>query len=236
MDAVAINYKFILEDGEEIDFDVSFDPQSLELLGPLPVVRPDWTKLDFHQCPNCPYTPDAYSHCPVAVNLIPLMQSFNRFSSHDIVYIEVATVQRRISTTTSLQRGISSLLGLVMALSPCPHTAFFRPMVRFHLPFATDQETTFRAVSSYLLAQYFLHREGKAADIELDNLRKIYREIQLINSSIAGRLRGADTKDAAVNAVILLDLFAKSIPNSIDDSLEEIHHLFEKFISGSTAS
>ena len=29
-----------------------------------------------------------------------------------------------------------------------------KPMVRFHLPFATVEETVFRSVSTYLLSQY----------------------------------------------------------------------------------
>jgi hypothetical protein len=34
-----------------------------------------------------------------------------------------------------------------------------------------------------------------------------------------------------VNAVILLDMFAKSMPLAIDDSLEEIRYLFKPYLS-----
>jgi len=44
---------------------------------------------------------------------------------------------------------------------------------------------------------------------------------------MARRIRRASEQDATVNAVVLLDLLAKNLPYSIDESLEEIRYLFE---------
>ena len=122
-------------------------------------------------------------------------------------------------------------MGIVIATSGCPHTVFLKPMARFHLPFATEEETLYRATSMYLLAQYFLQREGKKGDFELQGLREIYDNIQLVNTAIAKRLRAACKTDASVNAIICLDMYAKAIPYVIEESLEEIRYLFTPYLT-----
>jgi hypothetical protein len=99
-------------------------------------------------------------------------------------------------------------------------------MARYHLPFATQEETIFRVVSTYLLEQYFRHKQALSIDMELDNLKKVYGEIQIVNKAMSSRLRTIGIEDSAVNAVVLLDIFAKMMPYSIEDSLEEIRYLF----------
>lgn len=149
--------------------------------------------------------------------------------SYDKVRLEVTTPERTISKDTTAQIGISSLLGLIIATSACPHTGAFKPMARFHLPFSSEPETIYRATSMYLLAQYFLRKQGGEADLDLKGLTAIYRNIETVNKALASRLRAASEQDAAVNAIVLLDLFAKILPYTIDDSLDEINHLFSPF-------
>jgi len=99
-------------------------------------------------------------------------------------------------------------------------------MARYHLPLATEEETLFRSVSTYLLAQYFRQKQGLTTDFELNRLKNKYAEISIINMAMAARLRSVSQEDSAINAVVLLDVFAKMLPYSIDDSLEEIRYLF----------
>ena len=73
------------------------------------------------------------------------------------------------------KEGISSLMGLVSAASGCPHTSALRPMARFHLPLARNEETVHRATSMYLLAQFFLKKEGAQTDLELDGITRFTR-------------------------------------------------------------
>ena len=121
-------------------------------------------------------------------------------------------------------------MGLIMATSGCPHTSFFKPMARFHLPLASADETIYRATSMYLLAQYFLRKQGQETDLELEGLAKIYHNIQLINKALAERLRAITDKDSAINALILLDIFAQTLPYAIEDSLEEVRYLFTPYL------
>ena len=95
---------------------------------------------------------------------------------------------------------------------------------------ANEEETTFRATSMYLLAQYFMKKIGKEFDHELDGLSKIYDNIKVVNSSIAQRLRHASKTDSTLNAIVLLDVFANTIPFIIKSSLDEIRYLFAPYL------
>jgi len=229
MKNLPIKYLFHFPDGSEERFDLELDRETLELRGNTPGELPAWTRLDFHQCPSCPLTPAEHPHCPLALNLVNLAQRFDGLLSHDKVEMEVTMEERTITQRTTAQKGISSLMGLVIATSGCPHAAFLRPMARFHLPLASNEETTYRATSMYLLAQYFVKKGGGSADLELDGLSRIYREMGTVNKSIANRLRAATTSDSSVNALIVLDVFAKTVEMVIEESLARIRHLFEPY-------
>jgi len=230
METITIEYCFTLEDGSKETFNFRLDAKTLEL-GDTPQVCPSWTNLDFLQCPNCPLTINTHQHCPLALRLVDIVNRFERLLSYDKTRVEVITEERVISQDTTAQRGISSLLGLVIATSGCPLTAFLKPMARFHLPFSSDEETIYRAASMYLLAQYFLKQEGRDADFELKGLKTFYRSIQVVNNSIAKRLRAASESDSAVNAVVLLDMYAMALPLVIEESLKEIRSIFNSYLS-----
>lgn len=222
-----------MEDGQEEVFRFILDPSSLETDPLLKGELPEWTRLEFHQCANCPLElmPDA--RCPAAVNMVGLVSRFAALLSHDRTSVAVSTAERVIRTETSIQRGICSLMGLLMATSRCPMTQFFKPMARFHLPFASTAETIWRAASTYLLAQYFRQQEGDDPDLCFAGLISIYNNIQKVNIWFAKRLRAACDNDSMVNAIILLDMFAQSMPSAIDESLDEIRHLFVPYLNAS---
>ncbi|HEX7572339.1 MAG TPA: hypothetical protein VF514_04550 [Bacteroidota bacterium] len=224
-----VYYSFKLPDGSEEGFHLRLDPETLELRGGTPAVSPEWTKLDFHQCPNCPLKVEEHPDCPLALRLVNLVQRFDGLLSHERVDMEVVTEERTITQKTTAQRGISSLMGLVIAASGCPHTAVFRPMARFHLPLASNEETVYRATAMYLLAQYFLKKEGAPSDPGLDGLSRIYENIQIINVAIAERLRAATTTDSSVNAIVVLDVYAKTAELVIGGSLERIRYIFAPY-------
>jgi hypothetical protein len=233
MENVSVRYCFTMTDGSQQAFDLQLDPEDLELTGNEPDNPPAWTDLDFHQCPHCPLTVATHPHCPLAANLVHIVEPFDRLLSYDQVHVDVSSEGRLISQDTTAEQGIGSMMGLVIATSGCPHAAFFKPMARFHLPLASPEETIYRAASMYLLAQYFRKQAERAADLELKGLAEIYRNIQIVNTSTAKRLRAATETDSSLNAIVLLDMFAKTLSLAIDASLKEIRHLFEPFLSNS---
>ncbi len=236
MDTLSIRYCFTLAGGPKKIFDLHLDAQDLHLIGNSPEGLPSWTNLDFHQCPNCRLTKETHPHCPLAANLVTIVKTFEGLLSYEKMHVDVITEERTISQDTTAQEGISSLMGLVIATSGCPYTAFFKPMARFHLPLASAKETVYRVTSMYLLAQYFLKKEGQNADLELKGLRKIYQDMQILNSAVAKRLRAASETDSSVNAIILLDIYTKALPLVIERSLEEIRPLFTPFLQEGAVS
>lgn len=225
--SISIQYRFRYEGGKEEIYPLKLDTGSMQIMDQPRDDPPGWTALDFQQCPNCPLDAHEAPQCPAALNMIRIVAQFTKLLSHDKAMVIVITEERMVYSHTTVQRGVCSLMGLLMACSGCPLTAFFKPMARFHLPFASTEETIWRATSSYLLAQYFLKLEGYAPDIRFSGLSSIYREIQKVNLAFAQRLRAACEQDSMVNAIILLDMFAKSMPWAIEESLEEIRHLFQ---------
>ncbi len=229
-----IHYRFQSSDGKEQTFELTLDTHTLAQTGPMTEPPAPWTQLQFHQCPNCPLNASEHPHCPVALNLQTLESGFADMWSYDELSMEVTTSERIVSASTTAQKGASSLLGLMMATSGCPHTVYFKPMARFHLPLASEADTIYRATSMYLLAQYYLNKDGQKAGLELDGLLELYQQMRIINQSLAQRLRANAHKDTAINAVILLDLLAKTLPYCIDDDMSEIRYLFEPFLSPQT--
>lgn len=230
MAIISIQYIFTTANGSQEVFDLRLDNRTLDLLNDLPADLPAWTKLEFHQCPHCPLTVAEHPHCPLSIQLINIVKGFRHLSSYDPIHVEVVTAERRVSLETTAQRAIGSMMGLIIATSGCPHTAFFKPMARFHLPLANEDETMYRAAANYLLAQYFLSNQGEKPDFELKGLKKIYENMQIINNTIAQRLRAATETDSSVNAIILLDLYAKAMPYVIKEALEEIRQMFMPFL------
>jgi len=231
MPPLRIRYRLRLPDGGRRELDLELDPRTLEGRAAPPEPLPAWMRLERHRCAHCPLgAGGAEEACPVAVRVAPLLELGAGLASHQGVHLEVITPERRVSQDTTAQRALSSALGLAMATSGCPQTAFLKPMARFHLPLATELETVYRAASMYLLAQYFVRRQGGEADLGLEGLAARYRALQEVNRSLSRRLREACRDDAALNAVVLLDLFAKGIPWSVEEALEELRQLFRPYL------
>lgn len=231
MTHLTISYQFRMEDEQQETFDIQLDPVTLTSRCGTLNDMPEWVRLEFHQCGNCPLTPDTDPHCPAAENMVCIVERFADLLSHDQAKVVVTTADRTVSCATSVQRGVCSVMGLLMATSGCPMTSFFKPMARFHLPFASTAETIWRAASTYLLSQYFKLKNGESPDILFKGLTEFYQNIQVVNLAFAKRLRAACSHDSMVNAIILLDMFAKSMPLAIDESLEEIRQLFVPYLS-----
>ena len=233
MQSKVIRYCFRMPDNSHEDFRFELNAKHLEFKKNFPQDLPPWTKLEFHQCSNCPLETAAFPHCPLAANIYNIVQRFDGLTSYDEITVEVVTEQRWIAQRTTAQLAISSMMGLVIAACGCPHTAFFKPMAWFHLPLASEEETLFRAASFYMLAQYYSQKEGHAPDFKFEGLTKIYKNMQTVNCAIARRLRVASANDSSVNAIVILDSFAQIVPFAIEESLEELRYLFSPSLSNS---
>lgn len=230
MEPIRTCYRIVPEGREEVVFDIALDPETLLPVEPAAVDLPHWTELKFHQCSNCPLSPQTHPHCPMATRLLPLVAQLGDIRSYENVQMSVETADRTINVATSAQEALSSLMGLFIATSGCPHTTVFKPMARFHLPMANPDETFYRVVSMYALAQYFRMRKGLTVRKDFEGLECNYEAINLVNRAMAKRLRMAGEEDSLVNAIILLDLLAQLVPASMREALDELERIFHGYL------
>lgn len=230
MESITYQYRFRFESGLEENFDIHLDGVTLEPLDPGPKSPPEWVRLENHKCAHCTLDPLEVFFCPLALRLLPLVDRMGDVVSFDNVDVTVVLDERTIVRSATAQEGISALMGIITATSGCPHTEFFKPMARFHLPFANTEETFYRAASMYMLGQYYRWQAGKGIDMELEGLRYYYSQVALVNNGIARRLRAERREDGAINAVVLLDMFVKAMPDQFGDTLNELKPLFQSYI------
>ena len=222
-------YKFQFDNGEEKLYDVLLNAETLQVLQSPLATKPEWTKLKYHQCENCPLKDDV-EYCPVAVNIAHLIDGFKFSTSYEKTWVVVEAPERTYAQQTTVQNGLSAILGIYMVTSDCPILDNLRPMVRFHLPFATANETIFRAVSMYLLTQYFREHNGLDPDWSLEGLFTIYREIGRVNKGMWNRLSKASGFDANVNALIVLSALGEALRFSLKKDLETLAPFFTKHV------
>jgi hypothetical protein len=218
---IRIVYRIRFESGATAESELLLDADTLEPIGPPhsePASgAPAWTALDQHQCSHCPLAPSPGAACPAARALAPLVTRFLESSSTERVHVEVETPERGYVKDASLQAALQSLFGLVMATSGCPHLEFLRANARFHLPFATTEETMVRVVSMHLLRQYLAYRRGGQDSIDAGGLAARYDAVSKVNRGMLARLGAIGARDGGRNALVILDAFGKMTKHEARD-------------------
>lgn len=223
-DPPRIRYRFDLPDGSQKSLEFTFDASDFRLSNPAPDPPPFWTALQFNQCANCPLNAVEHPHCPAALQMASAVEPLKALVSFDAVGVTVTQSERTVYAKTTAQQAMSSVLGLIMATAGCPWTDRFRPMARFHLPFASESETVYRSVSMFLLARELMGvkpAEGFAA------LEVLYENLHVVNRDMSRRLGAATHTDPARNAMALLDAYTTLLPAALECSLGELKPLFD---------
>ena len=222
-----IAYEFDFPDGHKRSYEICLDRKKMNLIPyPKPQIS-EWTNLDYHQCGHCPSKKEDSPQCPITVNLEQLVDFFKDEISHKRCTVKVITEQRTYLQELSVQEGLYSIFGLVMATSGCPHMKFLKPMAYFHLPFSSVEETIVRTISLYLLKQYFIWKSEGEPDWNLKKLEQHYQNVRQVNQGILKRIRSLSKKgDADLNALVILDDFALNLDLEISMGLEEYKNIF----------
>ncbi len=230
---IILSFKYTFsKDGKIIkQFNINLDRNTLDFVFAKKKETPDWALLKLFKCPNCPLDEEKQIYCPLAEKMEDFVDFFRNSHSFEEVDIKVETETRTYMKKTRLQYGIAALMGLIMPASGCPVLAKLKPMARFHLPFASIQETTFRAMSTYLLGQYFLLKKNHEPDWALKNLVHFYKDIQIVNKNIWNKWSDIIKDEASANALVILDTFADFVLLTVDDiTVSEIEQLFNVYM------
>lgn len=228
---IGIHYRFSLPEGQLQEFQIRLRRDTLALVPQERSDFPAWTRLTHQQCSNCPLRPETHPRCPVAANLVDVVEAFKDLRSYEETGVEITTELRTFRKRVPLQDGLSALVGIYMVTSGCPILDKLRPLVHTHTPFGSLEETTYRAVAMYWLAQWFLRQRGQEPDWELEGLAKIYQEIVTVNSCFHLRILDVHVADAGLNALIQLDCYAQ-FTNSVllRKGLGGIERLFHAYL------
>jgi len=225
-DSIDFTYRFRFDSGKPIQLCVKLDKATLTCHPPKEREPPDWSRLTVHQCPNCPLKTEAY--CPPARNLSDIIEAFQEVKSYWNVEVTVEAPGRTYLKRTTAQKGVAPLIGLVMASSGCPILDKLRPMVNTHLPFMTQEESTYRTVAMYLVAQYFRMKEGLEPDWSLAKLLDLFHELQVVNTAFCKRINVIKPADASVNAVVILNCLGNMTSFRVEqDDMQRLQRIFE---------
>lgn len=231
-EVITYKYVFAFDEDAPRSVEVRLDKANLQLQSEVDeAAAPQWTELTHSQCSNCPLKPEDSPRCPAAVSLVPVMKNFDQSIARKLVNVTVETVNRKYVKKTNLQEALGSLVGLLMVTSGCPVMAKLRPLALTHLPFATMDETNFRMLSMYLLAQFFVQKKTGEADWELKEFLTIHEEVRTVNQFFHERLASVGGQEGSPAALLILDLFSRSLSFSLEEgSLSEIKSVFEPYL------
>jgi hypothetical protein len=185
---------------------------------------PVWTELSTHKCDGCPLGADE-THCPAAADLVPVVDALRDLRSIERTEVTVTVAGREIRRHTDLQELVRSVVGVLLASSACPTLRTMKPLADLHQPFATFEETLFRAVALHLVRAWFDRKDGKDADFDLDGLRAHYESMGRINQGLAKRIRSLGSGDAGVNGLIQLFSMSMCMSDELDTQLGALRTL-----------
>lgn len=227
---IDFSYVFKLhETDKQISYNFSLDSKTTSFIRKenSTTESPAWASIDFCPCSHCPFDKAEVQVCPIAKNINDLVHFFKDYKSYAKTTILVKTAERSYFKDDSIQTGLFSIFGVIMATSGCPHMDFLKPMARFHLPFASVEETLFRSVGTFLIGEY-LHKLfiDKENIISLDKMLEHYKEVEIVNEGILNRIRSIATADADQNALVILNTFAQLINMELTSDFDLLADIF----------
>lgn len=220
-------YSFVFSNGEKLDFPISIDSKSLYTTT-CPTNPPKWARLEHHKCSFCTLRQSESPFCPIALSLVELIADFGQTRSYTPCTVTCKSPDRIVIKETVVQDGLASILGLLMPISGCPVMNFLKPLSRFHLPFATLEETAFRVTGSCFLRTYFSTTAGAGNTYYLSDIRENYTLVKKVNTCIFNRIKDINELDADKNGLVTLTSLAQLLELEFDAGLESIQHYFMK--------
>ncbi|MDA8792000.1 hypothetical protein N9N67_02070 [Bacteriovoracaceae bacterium] len=224
-----IKYYIVTEDQQNLEYEIQLDPMNSIMKRTSSIPPMPWTNLENCKCESCPLNVKKHKQCPVAVNLSDFIETFKNQKSFSKVSTKVVTGQRTYLKESDLQTTLKSIFGLIMATSGCPILDPLRPMAKFHLPFATIEETMMRSISMFLLRKY-MEDENENVQLNLDQLNEEYRKIAHVNQWIAKRLNTitrTEEGEADKNAISQLNNYTQFLAIEIECNLDSIKKIFD---------
>lgn len=104
MEKIPFKYIFILPGENQIQIDIQIDAQNLNIINHSSDPLPGWAGLAFFQCPHCPLTITTHTHCPLAANLVNIVNQLDNLYSYHEIQVKVVMKNRTISKKTTVKK------------------------------------------------------------------------------------------------------------------------------------
>ena len=225
---IRIAYRFAFKDGRVRDFAITLDHETLQVVHAPRASYPEWTALAYKKCPNCPLDEARHPRCPIAANVVDVVETFKDERSFDEVDVTVDVNERRYLKHASVQQALAAMMGVLTVTSGCRVLNKLRPMVETHLPFMSAEESTYRMISMYLLAQFFRTPQGLLPDWDLKELLALLEECRQTNAAFVRRLQTLGINDATLNALAMLNTMGEITSLSIEGDLKRLEKIFQE--------
>ena len=222
-----IIYDLRCGDDFEKQFKIRLNPRTFSIIPFNKESKPKWTVLTYEQCECCPVDVISHAYCPIAVNISEIVEEFKDRISIEECRVRCRTPERVYMKKTNLMEAITSIFGIIMATSGCPVLDIFKPMARFHLPFSTGEETTFRAVSMFLLRDYFKSDGSNSSMDVMKTLERHYARVKQVNEGLYARITSISSEDADKNAIVMLHSMSQLLCMEATCNLNSLAYLFK---------
>ncbi len=213
-------YQIKSETGEQISFNVQnhkdLDPQELNSYSDLP----DWVKLEYHQCPICPFNSENITFCPAAFEMQDVIHQCSSCISTERVELSRIAEEGTVTTETDMQKALFAVIGEKAISSACSVLNSRQWSLDYYSILTTPENLFYRSISSYLMRQYFAS-PGKC-DPDLKGHLDYLDEVIDIFGNLLQRIRGKSSQDASNNALGSIVMSAQLLRHQRDDWLDEL--------------
>lgn len=101
-------------------FGLELERKTMGLLRKSDEPPPAWADLSCQKCRNCPLSEEEHPHCPIAVNVVELVDFFRQVTSHGPVDVRVSTNERSYVKQTTMSNALTSLFGVCRVMAGYP--------------------------------------------------------------------------------------------------------------------
>jgi hypothetical protein len=210
-------YQVKSETGDQFSFNVQnhmdLDPQELNSR----IDLPDWVKLEFHQCTNCPYKSENITFCPAAFEMQDVILQCSNCISYERAELSRIDEEGTVTTETDMQKALFAVIGEKVISSGCSRLNSRQWSLGYYSILTTPVNLFYRSISSYLMRQFFTFSGNCDPDLKghLDYLD----EVISIFGKLFERIRGETRQDANNNALGSMVMSAQILRHQRDDWL-----------------
>ena len=213
-------YQIKSETGDQFSFDVQnhkeLDPQELNSH----IDLSDWVKLEYHQCPTCPFKSKNVTFCPAAFELPDVILQCSSCISYERVELSRIAEGGTVTTETDMQKALFAVIGEKAISSACSILNSRQWSLDYYSILPTPDNLFYRSISSYLMRQYFAS-PGKS-DPDLKGHLDYLDEVINIFGSLLERIRGESSQDANNNALASIVMSGQLLRYQRDDWLDAL--------------